>query len=104
MGPPSYPTYRTPKKKPNIYRLRAAPVLLLPRPPTRRKGLSRTPPTLQKGSTMRRPTTPPALRTALPVWSGKRKMADHRGETAAHGLKVRHAPSRIEGYIGGGWL
>src|SRR5712672_1212461 len=104
MGPPSYPVYGTPKRKPPISRLRTAPMLLLPRPPTHRKGLSRTPPTLQKASPVRHPTAPPALRTALPVWSGKRKMADHRGEAAAHDLNLRHAPSRIEGYIGGGWL
>src|SRR5712672_2953703 len=104
MGPPSYPVYGTPKRKPPISRLRTALVLLLPRPPTRRKGLPRTPPTLQKGSVMCRPTAPPALRTALPVWSGERKMADHRGKTTAHGLKVRHAPSRIARYIGGGCL
>src|SRR5712671_2180213 len=101
MGPPSYPAYRTTKRKPPSSRLRTTPVLLLPRPGTHREGLSRTPPTLQEGSAMCRPTAPPALRTALPVWSGERKMADHRGKTTAHGLKVRHAPSRIARYIGG---
>src|SRR5712671_1089900 len=94
MGPPSYPAYRTPKRKPPISRLRATLVLLLPRPPTLREGLSRTPPTLQKGSAVRRPTAAPALRTALPVWSGKRKMADHRG-VARH---VR-LPSKVWNYL-----
>src|SRR5712671_3180606 len=102
MAPPSYPAYRTPKRKPPIPRLCTTPVLLLPRCPAHRVGLPRAPPTLQEGSAVRRPTAPPALQTALPVWSREREVADHRGETAARGLRAQRALSRITGYLGGG--
>src|SRR5712671_2254457 len=87
MGPPSYPVYGTPDRKPAISRVPPSPMLILPGRLARGLRLRGAAPEVQASASVRRPVTTPLLRQALPVWSRAPTMGEQAGSSATYHLR-----------------